>query len=120
VKPRFSARYASTSKSVARRRREVRRLLRDCAAKHKAISHFFGSDAGVRLMREDSDLANAVMLAMQREEITALGVHDSFIAPSQRPQTRASDARLACETRPEADRANPGVRKGQFSTRSKG
>jgi hypothetical protein len=43
---------------------EARRLLRDCAAKHKAISHFFSSDAGVRLMREDSDLANAVMLAM--------------------------------------------------------
>src|SRR5262249_25406932 len=60
---------------------EVRRLLRDCAAKHKAISHFFVSDASVRLMREDSDLANAVMLAMQREGITPLGVHDSFIVP---------------------------------------
>src|SRR5262249_18647763 len=48
---------------------------------HKAISHFFVSDAGVRFMREDSDLANAVMLAMQREGITPLGVHDSFIVP---------------------------------------
>ena len=47
----------------------------------RSTRHFFGSDAGVRLMREDSDLANAAMLAMQREGITPLGVHDSFIVP---------------------------------------
>jgi Uri superfamily endonuclease len=67
--------------AAAERLDEVRRLLRDCAAKHKPIAHFFGSDAGVRLMRTDSDLAIAVMLAMQHEGITPLGVHDSFIVP---------------------------------------
>ena len=88
AKTKFEAIYAIARKLVEvdggeerERVPEVRRLLRDCAAKHKAISHFFGSDAGVRLMREDSDLANAVMLAMQREGITPLGVHDSFIVP---------------------------------------
>jgi hypothetical protein len=60
---------------LAERRPEARRLLRDCATKHKAIVRFFGSDAGVKLMREDSDLAVAVMLAMQREGVTPLGVH---------------------------------------------
>jgi hypothetical protein len=67
--------------AAADRLDEVRRLLRDCAAKHKPIAHFFGSDAGVRLMRTDSDLAIAVMRAMQREGITPLGVHDSFVVP---------------------------------------
>jgi hypothetical protein len=66
---------------MAERLSEAKRLLRDCAAKHKPIAQFFGSDAGVRLMREDSDLANAVMLAMLREGIAPLGVHDSFIVP---------------------------------------
>jgi hypothetical protein len=60
---------------------EARHMLRDCAAKHRPIAQFFWSDAGVRLMREDSDLANAVMLAMLREGIAPLGVHDSFIVP---------------------------------------
>jgi len=77
----FEAAHATARELIAidggelvERRREARRLLGDCAAKHKPIAQFFGSDAGVRLMRQDSDLANAVMLA-------PLGVHDSFIVP---------------------------------------
>jgi hypothetical protein len=58
-------------------------LLQAIKGKHPDIAHAFGSDAGVRLMRRDSDLAEQIMLEMVRTTgIVPLPVHDSFIVPS--------------------------------------
>jgi hypothetical protein len=58
-------------------------LLKAIKAKHPDIAHAFGSDAGVRLMRQDSDLASRIMWEMLRTTgIVPLPVHDSFIVPS--------------------------------------
>lgn len=47
--------------------------------KHEAISDSFGSGAGVRLQRMDSDLALNIVTGLMNRGITALPVHDSFI-----------------------------------------
>jgi len=58
-------------------------LLQAVKDKHPDIAHAFHSDAGVRLMRRDSDLAEWIMLEMVRATgIVPLAVHDSFIVPS--------------------------------------
>ena len=51
-------------------------------AKHADIAHAFGSDAGARLMRKDSDLAEQVVLDMIRQGVVPLSVHDSYIVPA--------------------------------------
>jgi hypothetical protein len=61
---------------------KARALLRAVKAKHSDIAHAFGSDAGARLMRKDSDLAEQVMLDMIRQGVIPLSVHDSFIVPA--------------------------------------
>lgn len=43
------------------------------------IAHHFGTGAGLRLQRVDSEIAEAVMLHFAEREIPCLGVHDSFI-----------------------------------------
>jgi hypothetical protein len=61
----------------------AKELLAAIKAKHPAIAHAFGSDAGVRLMRRDSDLAERIMVEMVRTTgIVPLAVHDSFIVSS--------------------------------------
>jgi hypothetical protein len=63
-------------------------LLKAVKAKHAPIEHAFGSDAGVRLMRRDSDLAEKVMTQMVRATgIVPLVVHDSFIVPVTKEQS---------------------------------
>ncbi len=57
-------------------------LLRAVKAKHADIAHAFGSDAGARLMRKDSDLAEQVVLDMIRQGVVPLSVHDSYIVPA--------------------------------------
>lgn len=61
------------------------RLIADIKRKHSAIAHLFHSDAGARLMRKDSGIAEAVMGEMfGRRGIIALPVHDSFVVPSSK------------------------------------
>jgi hypothetical protein len=55
------------------------RLIALIKAKHAAISEYFGTGAGLRLMRIDSDMAESVQLALNRAGIVSLPVHDSFI-----------------------------------------
>jgi hypothetical protein len=55
------------------------RLIALIRAKHAAISEYFGTGAGLRLMRIDSDMAESVQLALNRAGIVSLPVHDSFI-----------------------------------------
>ena len=58
------------------------RLIRATKARHPDIAWAFGSDAGVRLMRRDSEIALQVMLEMIRATgIAPLPIHDSFIVP---------------------------------------
>ena len=48
---------------------------------HEPISKYFGSDAGIWLMRKDSAIALDVMYALAKQAIPCLGIHDSFIVP---------------------------------------
>lgn len=58
--------------------------------RHRPISTAFHSDAGARLMRKDSDLAEVVMRDMLKVGVCALPVHDSFVVPfSQEAKLRS-------------------------------
>jgi hypothetical protein len=60
-------------------------LLKAAKARHPDIAHAFGSDAGVRLMHKDAEIAERVMMEMARATgIVPLAVHDSFLVPSSR------------------------------------
>ncbi len=55
-------------------------LLAGIKAKHPDIAHAFGSDAGARLMRRDSDLAERIMLeVLQATGAVPLCIHDGFV-----------------------------------------
>jgi hypothetical protein len=58
------------------------KLLRAITSKHRAVSDLFFSDAGVRLMRIDSDIALNTVMSCQEKGIPVLPVHDSFITPA--------------------------------------
>ena len=51
--------------------------------RHKPISEAFCSDAGVRLMRIDSELILSALAAANDEGFGALPIHDSLIAPAR-------------------------------------
>jgi hypothetical protein len=90
----------------------ARWLLRAVKSKHSAIAHAFGSDAGVRLMRKDSDLAEAVMMQMVRETgIVPLVVHDSFIVPITKEQNLQEIMEEVANCRTKISR-NPGGTSG--------
>jgi hypothetical protein len=59
------------------------KLLRAITLKHRAVSDLFFSDAGVRLMRIDSDIALNTVTSCQIKGIPVLPVHDSFITPAR-------------------------------------
>jgi hypothetical protein len=61
---------------------KARALLRDVKAKHTDIAHAFGSDAGARLMRKDSDITEQIMLDMIQQGVVPLSIHDSYIVPA--------------------------------------
>jgi hypothetical protein len=58
---------------------KARALLRAIKAKHVDIAHAFGSDAGARLMRKDSDITEQIMLDMIQQGVVPLSIHDSYI-----------------------------------------
>ncbi len=58
------------------KRAEIRDMVVD---KHPAIAEAFGSGAGIRLQRKDSDLALGIITNLQEQGILALPVHDSFL-----------------------------------------
>lgn len=60
-------------------------LIEAIKRKHAPIAEAFHSDAGARLMRIDSDIAEAVMgTLIARKGIVALPVHDSFLVPASK------------------------------------
>jgi hypothetical protein len=65
----------------------AKKLLMAAKARHPDIAHAFGSDAGVRLMQKDAEIAERVMMEMVRETgIVPLAVHDSFIVPASQAE----------------------------------
>ncbi|MCJ2015572.1 MULTISPECIES: hypothetical protein [unclassified Methylobacterium] len=63
--------------------RQTARILEDIREANRPIAHLFGSDAGVRLMRIDSDMATAVMEGCRNAGVPCLPVHDSFLTPAR-------------------------------------
>lgn len=57
-------------------RSEVRRMIEE---KHASIADAFGTGAGLRLQRKDSDLALAIITGLRERGVLALPVHDSFL-----------------------------------------
>ena len=62
---------------------KAKSLIGDIEAKHPLIAPMFGSGAGLRLMRRDSDMAEALMLRLLKRGVVALPIHDSFIVPDR-------------------------------------
>jgi hypothetical protein len=51
------------------------------------VRHLLGQGMGLRLQRQDSDLALAVLAELAEQQIVALPVHDSFIVKQQHADT---------------------------------
>ena len=64
-------------------RASAAQLLSAFEKRHQPISEAFGSDAGVRLMRIDSELILGALRASNDDGFGALPVHDSLIAPAR-------------------------------------
>ncbi|MEE7478822.1 hypothetical protein MHIMP23_21735 [Methylobacterium hispanicum] len=62
---------------------KTRAVMARIEERHEPIRHLFNSDAGVRLMRIDADMAGQVMDACAKASIPCLPVHDSFSVPAQ-------------------------------------
>jgi hypothetical protein len=62
---------------------ETRRLVDAVIARNPAIAADIGSDAGIGLMHEDSELAMRVVKACAKLDVTCLPVHDSFIVQAR-------------------------------------
>jgi hypothetical protein len=76
------------------------RLLRAAKARHPDIAWALASDAGVRLMRRDSELAERVMFETVRAiGIVPLAVHDSFIVPTSEEERlmETMEAAISCK-----------------------
>jgi hypothetical protein len=57
--------------------------------KHKAVADVFCSDAGVGLMRIDSDIILNALTSCQAHGIATLPVHDSLIVPASKADIAA-------------------------------
>lgn len=65
--------------------RKARSLIEAIKSRHARIAHTFHSDAGARLMRIDSDMAEAVLVRLIiGQGIETLPVHDSFIVQASK------------------------------------
>lgn len=60
---------------------EAARLIQAIKDRHPLIAGFFHSDAGIRLMKRDSDMAEEIMRRLLARGVVVLPIHDSFIAP---------------------------------------
>lgn len=62
-------------------KQQARILVDELCQLHKPIAKFFGKDMGAKLMRIDSQIAEAVMIDLHKQGIVVLPVHDSFLVP---------------------------------------
>ncbi len=86
VKAFFNAMLNDEDSEAVLSRRELKilgistpELRRRIAAAHPAISHYFGTDIGLRLQYEDSCLAEKVLLMLLDQGISCVPIHDSFV-----------------------------------------
>ncbi len=56
-------------------------MLEEIKEKHPRIKKFLGSGEGIKLMREDSDIAIEILRLHTKMNVPILSVHDSFIVP---------------------------------------
>lgn len=62
---------------------EAKELVEAVKIKHKAISHYFFSDVGLKLQRLDAEMCGAVLNEMTiKRGVTCLPLHDSFMVPA--------------------------------------
>ncbi|GJD65661.1 hypothetical protein MPEAHAMD_5856 [Methylobacterium frigidaeris] len=80
--------------------RAAERAYDEVARLNAPISHFLGSDAGIRLMGLDSRMCIQVLKGCRKAGIPALPVHDSFIVPATKVgEVEAIMDRVLHETR---------------------
>jgi hypothetical protein len=73
--------------------KEAKRLICQIEANHQPIAPFFGTGAGLRLMRRDSDMAEQIELRLLAQGVIALPLHDSFIIPQSTRDKAERNAR---------------------------
>jgi hypothetical protein len=61
--------------------RKAKQLVQAIETKHQPIASAFGTGAGLRLMRRDSDMTERIMLLLIRKGVVVLPIHDSYIVP---------------------------------------
>jgi hypothetical protein len=61
----------------------ARELILGLKIRNPAISHLFGSGAGLKLQRTDSDMAESVQRDLLRKAIVGLPIHDSHIVQAK-------------------------------------
>ena len=66
---------------------ETVKIVRAVEARNEPIRRFIGSDAGIALMKTDSDMAIQVMKRCARKGIKVLPVHDSFSSQQRHGDT---------------------------------
>jgi len=64
-------------------RRRARECIDAVAAHHQRLADAFGRSEGLRLMRRDADIAEAVVRRLGGQGIPCLPIHDSFLVPVQ-------------------------------------
>jgi hypothetical protein len=73
------------------------KLIDDIKRLHRPIAGYFHSDAGAKLMRVDSTVAEDVMTEMFGAGIPVLPVHDSFLAPASKIEILRNSMSAAAE-----------------------
>jgi hypothetical protein len=58
---------------------KAKMLVEELGVRHRSIAPFFGTGAGLRLMRRDSDMTESIMLRLNRKGMAVLPIHDSYI-----------------------------------------
>ena len=66
-------------KEVVFTNKQVKEVIQLFKARHPLIADQIASDAGIRLMRQDSDIAEIIISQFTEEDIPVLTIHDSFI-----------------------------------------
>ena len=58
-------------------------LVSEIEVKHAPVAHMFGSGAGLRLMRRDSDMTEGLLRRLIKRGVVVLPIHDSYIAANR-------------------------------------
>jgi hypothetical protein len=59
------------------------RLMEEIERKHPAIAPYLATGAGLKMMRKDSNITEAILARSARSEMPLVPIHDSYIVPEQ-------------------------------------